>query len=227
MFREDPARQETRVFREHRDDALQHEPLCDGPVLVARNDLVEDRGHLVRRTASDSDAIVVEEWLPLVREKEVEGLVSFREVLQRDHVDWLVELEIEVVDPEFAEVAEDDVPWPMGYEALPILECLTIVALKRLATFFHFNQKSWFPDKIGETRAFLVLLHPVLQGGARLLVSGMTKGLKQPVTKDLRLPLLIAPKRLRVLHESVKAGCFLGTHQRSWFGRHGMVSTEG
>jgi hypothetical protein len=209
---EDSTWQKPRILRKHRDDTLQNKPLRDGTIFATCDYAVEDRRHFVCRTARNCDPIVVEERLSLVGEKKVERLVSFREFVKVNRVDRLIELEIEVVDPELAKVAEDNVPWPMGHQALPILEGLSVVPFQRLATFLHFEQESRLPHEIGESGALLFLFYPMLKCRPGLLVAGVTEGLEQAVAEHLGLTFFIAAECLCVIDERLETRCFLGAH---------------
>jgi hypothetical protein len=71
----------------------------------SQNEAAEKRGHLVSCIPGDAFAVVLENGLRVVREEKVERRISVRKVAKGDPIDGLVELLVEVIDPEFFEVA--------------------------------------------------------------------------------------------------------------------------
>ena len=72
--------------------------------------------------AGDVDPVMGEEGLEGAREQEVEGGMAVGQVGDGDTVHRLVELGVEVVDPELVEVAEHDVGRAVGDEVEPVVE---------------------------------------------------------------------------------------------------------
>jgi len=67
--------------------------------------------------------------------------------------------------------------------------------LEVLPALFHFDEHDGFPDIIGEGRApavFVGFADAEFGRAARVETAGLAEGLKEPVEKDLRLPLFVA-----------------------------------
>ena len=71
-------------------------------------------------------------------------------MLNGNPIHRLFHLLVEVVDPEFVEVAQEGIPRPVGNQIDPVVEKLVIVAAQILAAAFHFQHEARFPDEIGE-----------------------------------------------------------------------------
>ncbi len=76
-----------------------------------------------------------------------------REVDELHSVDGLIELGVEVVDPELVEVAQDDVPRSVGDGPGPVIECLLVVPREVGAGLLHLDDDSRLPHQVGERDA--------------------------------------------------------------------------
>jgi hypothetical protein len=136
------------------------------------------------------------------------ALPAARQVLQRQTVDGLLDLVVEVVDPELVEVAEHDVAGPVGDGAEPVLQGLLVVASQRLAGLLHLDQHPRLPDTIGERRppAPCAATHAGFQYRAGLPQPGVTERLEQVLQEDLSLALLVAGQVLPAVADEVAHG---------------------
>ena len=116
------------ILGEQRDNELKDEPLRTRAILATLDQRIEDARDLIGRIAGDGFAVITKLRLPLRWEHEVEGVVPFRQIEGSDHVHGIVQLSIEVVDPELIEVAEDNVPRALRNRDDPVVEGLLIVA---------------------------------------------------------------------------------------------------
>ena len=117
------------------------------------------------------------------------------QIREREGVLGRVEVGVEIVDAEFVEVAEEDVAGAVGDEASRVIEGLAVVFLEVLAALFHFDEHDGFPDVIGEGGAAAVLVgfaEAELGGAADIQTTGLAKGLKEKIQKDLGLAFFVA-----------------------------------
>jgi hypothetical protein len=108
-----------------------------------------------------------------------------------DAVQRLVELEVEIVDPELVEIAQYDVLRAVGDKVEPVVEGLPIVALQFLALLLHLQQEARPPEQVGEAGG-PALADAVFQGAAGLQDAGLAERPEEAVAEDLRFPLLVA-----------------------------------
>ena len=94
----------------------------DVAVDVAGDQLLEALGQIIGPFARDGFAVVAEARLFLRREEERERTPAGRQLIKPDFVLRAVELVVEVVDPEFIKVAEDDVRRAVGDEADAVIK---------------------------------------------------------------------------------------------------------
>ncbi len=185
--------QQADVLGEQGHQHLEDEPLRQGAVHLAGDQLVEAGGQPVGGLAGDGLLVVAEGGLLAVGKQERQRPVAPRQVLDRELIDRRVHLGLEVVDPELVEVAEDDVARPAGHQAGPVVERLAVMAPQVLAAAFHLDQHDRLPDQIGEGGAAGVgLLDPLLADGPRLFDTLEPERLKEAVEEDLGLALLVA-----------------------------------
>ena len=97
-----------------------------------------------------------------------------------------------VEDPEFVEIAQDNVARTAGNEARPVFKGLAVMLGEINATLFHFDEDDGFPDQIGKGGAAAVFFDAVLAGGSRFFEAGMTEGAKQVIEENLRLAFFVA-----------------------------------
>jgi hypothetical protein len=90
--------------------------------------------------------MIPENRFDIAREEESKRAVLFRQVFQRNGVDWSVQLSLEVVHPELVEIAENAIPWSLRNEAGPILESLGIVLAEILPSLLHLDNDYRLPD---------------------------------------------------------------------------------
>src|SRR5438093_10915611 len=105
-FDRDPG-EAANVFGEHGDDALEDEAAGAGAVFAAKDEGVEGVGDIFGGFASDLDPVMAEERLERAREEEIERGVAGGEVGQGQAMNGRVGLRVEIVDPEFIEVAKN------------------------------------------------------------------------------------------------------------------------
>ena len=134
----------------------------------------------------------------LAGQQEREGVPAARQVVERDAVDRLVELAVEVVDPELVEVAEDDVRGPVGDQVNPVLERLAVVARQVAAGLLHLDEHPRLPLQVGvRGPAVVAPLDALLQRGAGLPDALVTERLEQVLQEDGGLALLVAASGTR------------------------------
>jgi hypothetical protein len=104
-----------------------------------------------------------------------------RQVGQRHGIDRRIHLRLEIVDPEFVEIAQHDIARPAGNQAGPVVESLPVMPGEVRAALLHFDQHDGLPHQVGKGRAAAVLLDAILAGGACFLQPGMAEGAKQMV----------------------------------------------
>jgi hypothetical protein len=125
--------------------------------------------------------------------KEIEGCVACGQVREREPVNRLVELGVEVVDPEFVEVAEDDVRRAVGDEVQPVVEGLLVVFGKLRGARFHFDEAAAGPDEVGEFRAVAGKTDSVFESAAfGQGVGVVSESFEQVEEKRLSLAFLVA-----------------------------------
>ena len=113
--------------------------------------------------------------------------------VQNQKYSRLIELDFEIVNPEFVGIAQHHVAWPAGNQANPIIERLPVVAVEIGPAFFHFDQHDRFPDQIGKGRAaFFGLFDCAFPVPAGFFEAFVPKRLKEAVQEDLRFPFFVA-----------------------------------
>jgi hypothetical protein len=98
---------------------LEDEAAGANAVFAAEDERVEGVGNVFGGFAGDFDPVVAKEGLEGAREQEVQRGVAGGQIGDGNPVNRLLELGIEVVDPELVEVAEDDVGRAVGDEVKP------------------------------------------------------------------------------------------------------------
>jgi len=101
---------------------------------------------------------------------------------------------IEVVDPEFVEVAEDDAGRAVGDDVGPVIEDLVVVALELLAARFHLDEDPLGPEEVDIVLALGTALfgHASLAGGSGFLHPGMAEGAEEMIEEVGGLALFVA-----------------------------------
>src|SRR5207244_11714658 len=84
------------------------------------------------------------------RQKKIERSDVLRQSRERDAIDGVEQLRIEIVDPELIEVAENDIRRSLRNDMGPVIERLVVVLLQIFAARLHFDQHAIWPEKIGE-----------------------------------------------------------------------------
>src|ERR1035438_4807476 len=92
--------------------------------------------------------------------------MAFGQVRDGDAVNRLMELDVEVVNPELVEVAEDDVGRAVGDEVEPVIEGLLVVFGELDAAGLHFDETAARPDEVGKPGAFAREADAVFEDGA-------------------------------------------------------------
>lgn len=127
--------------------------------------------------------------------RKARGSPTFRQIREGEGVFGGVEVGIEVVSAELVEVAENNEAGAVGNEAGPVIEGLAVVFLEVLAALFHFDEHDGFPNIIGEGGAAAVLVgfaEAEFGGAADVQTTGLAKGLKEAIQKDLGLAFFVA-----------------------------------
>lgn len=74
----------------------------------------EDVADVTRCLTGYALAIIPEARLGIVGKKKIERNEAPGKVTYRHHIDRLINLLVEVVDPQFVEIAQHNVPWTVG-----------------------------------------------------------------------------------------------------------------
>lgn len=81
-----------------------------------------------------------------------------------DSVDRLLELGVEIVNPELVEVAHHDIGRAVRDEVEPVVESLLVVAGELLAARFHLDEHASRPDQVGIFGSVARKVDPILEG---------------------------------------------------------------
>ena len=185
--------QQADVLGEHGDDALEDEAAGADAVFAAEDERVEGVGDVLGGFAGDLDPVVAEEGLEGAREQEVQRGVAGGQVGDGHPVNRLVELGVEVVDPELVEVAEHDVGRAVGDEVEPVIEGLLVVLGELDAAGLHLDEAAARPDEVGEFGALAGEADAVFEGGAfRQGVGVVAEGGEQVEEEGLGFALFVA-----------------------------------
>ena len=219
---DDLAGEQPEVFGDDGDEELKDEALGAGAVLAAGDDLAEDIGDGVGGLAGDFDAVVAEDGLLRVWEEEVQRGAAGGEVAGEELFEGVEELGVEVVDPEFVEVAEDDVGRAAGDDVGPVIEGLVIVLFEVCAARFHLDEDALGPEAVGEflpalrfralafdefqLRGAGLFRDAKLQRGTGFLHAAVAERAEEVIEEKLGLALLIALQRTREGGELCKGG---------------------
>jgi len=106
---------------------LEYEAAGAGAVFAARNERIESVGDVFCGFASDLDPVMAEKRLKRARKEEIQRSMACQEVFDPEAIHWFVELGVEVVDPEFVEIAKNDIGRTMRDEVQPVVKCLLVV----------------------------------------------------------------------------------------------------
>ncbi len=179
-------RQQADVLGEHGNDALQDETPGGVARFAAGDQRIENIGNALCGLAGDFDPVVAENRDGLARVKKIERGMAGGEVLDRHAVKRLVQLRVEIVNPEFVEVAKHDVRRAMRDEIEPVIEGLLVVTGKFLAARLHFNQHAAWPDEIGEFCSVAGKADAIFERGAfRQGIGVVIEGFEQMEKKRL------------------------------------------
>jgi hypothetical protein len=181
------------VFGEEGDEHLEDEFLSHGPIDAAFGDVTKTEGEFVGGFTSDGFAVVVEGGF--LAAEEGESAPAFGEVGEGEFVFWGVDVRFEIVNPEFVEVAEDDVARAIRDEAGPVVEGLAIVFLEGFAAFLHFDEDDGFPDEVGEggsAAVFSGFADAVFGLAARFEDARVIESLEETIKEDLGLSFFVA-----------------------------------
>ncbi len=132
-------------------------PLPWAGILLTADQAVEDLSDLVGGAAHDGHPVVVEERLLALGEEEVEGRVAGRQLFQANAVHRLVELVIEVEDPELIEVAQDNIFGAVRDQVQPVFKGLAVMLLELFAALLHLQEEAGAPEEVGELGAFALV----------------------------------------------------------------------
>ncbi|MBC7854310.1 MAG: hypothetical protein IAF94_12830 [Pirellulaceae bacterium] len=187
--------QEPDIFGEEGYQHLQYKSAGRLPVhILAAGQLVKAAGQQVGGVTRHCFVVVAEDGALGSWEEKSQWPVAGAEFLDFDCIDRRVNLRLEVVYPEFVEVAQNHVSWPAGDKASPVIESLTKVPRQVFPASLHFDENHRLPDVIGESGApaiFLRLANAEFGSAANVETAGLAEALKETVKKDLRLPLFV------------------------------------
>ena len=158
---------------------------------------------------------MAEERLEGAREQKVQRGVAGGKVGDGNSVHRLIELGVEVVDPELVEVAERDVGRAVGDEIKPVVERLLVVLGELYAAGFHLDEAAAGPDEVGEFSALAREADAVFEGGAfGQRIGVVPEGGEQMQEKDLGFALFVALELRGELSELLQ-GFFERGHRRT------------
>ena len=191
---EELARKQVDVLGNESDEELEDEALGAGAVLATRDEGTEQPREVGGCLAGDFDAVVVEERLAGLGQEEGEGLGAGGQVCEGDFFDGVEALLVEIVDPEFVEVAEDDEGRAVRDDVGPVVEDLIVVALEFFATGFHLDKHALGPEVIGEVFALgsAFLGEAGFAGGPGFLDAIVAKRAEEVIEEICGLALLVA-----------------------------------
>ena len=138
--------------------------------------------------------------------KEVQRGVAFGQVFDRDFLHRLLQLRVEIVNPQLVKVAQHDVGRTMRHEVEPVVKRLLIVLGKFLAARFHFHEHAPRPDEIRILGFLARKAHAIFKsgtGGQRLSV--VTEDIEQLDEEQLCLALFVALELGGEIGEFLKA----------------------
>jgi hypothetical protein len=177
-------------------------------VFAAGDELFENAREGVGGLARDLHAVVAEDRVGRLGQEESEGIDRLAEIAQKDALDRIEELLVEIIDPELVKVAEDHVARAIGDDELPVFERLVVVLLQLCAARFHLDERALGPEQIGE---FLAAARPrgfsleefevcgarffrdaKLESGASLYGIFVAEGAKKLVEEGLPFAFLVA-----------------------------------
>ena len=182
------------------------------PVFSSEHNLSKDSRHRVGRASRHIDAVVVEDRGLWRRQKKIEGADAAGQVRQFDAIDGIEELGVEVVNPEFIEVAEDDVGRALRDDVAPVVEGLIVVFLQVRAARFHLDEDAVGPEEVREFLAAFragagsavpsddelelwragFLGDAKLEGGAGFDRASVAEGAEEMIEEGLGFALLVA-----------------------------------
>ncbi|TIT17691.1 MAG: hypothetical protein E5W70_31625 [Mesorhizobium sp.] len=133
-----------------------------------------------------------------------------------DDINWLVNLFVEVVNPELIEIAEDHVARSVRDGVYPVLKRLFVMRVEVLSALLHFDKDPGLPHEIREAAASGgVFLDPVFEFCPGLLAALVTKTQEEPVAEYLSFSFLVALQKGDVLLELLKTVRYQ-THFAPW-----------
>lgn len=108
---------------------MENEPLRTFSILATTNDFLEAFRHLISSAAGDVDPVVAEDWLLPDRQQKIKRGDVLRQLGKFDAINRIEKLRIEIVDPEFIEIAQDDEWRPLRHDVCPVVESLVVMLL--------------------------------------------------------------------------------------------------
>jgi hypothetical protein len=119
--------------------------------FAAMDHLIEGQRDVVSGFAGNFHPVVAEDGRVLLAvngKEEFQGFVTRNQVFDGHTIHRLLQLGVEIVNPEFVEVAEHDVGRAMRDEVEPVIKRLPVVARKFFTARFHFDEHTTRPDKV-------------------------------------------------------------------------------
>lgn len=210
-------RQQAKIFGDDGDEELEDKALGTGAVFLAFDEVAEDFCEYVRSLAGNFDAVVAQKGLGGGRQQKVEREAVVREVAKGNSVNGIEKLCVEVVNPEFLEVAEDDVGRSFWDDVSPVVEDLIVMFFEVLAARFHLDEHPLGPKQVSKFFAALRLFRLILDklqlrrawlfGDAKFVRrpgfdnAVMAQGTEEVVEKALRLAFFISLELSRKRNE--------------------------
>ena len=172
---------------------MKNKPAGGGAILVAGDHGIEGVGHALGGFACDGDPIVAKDRRELAREKKVQRGMAGGKFADFEAVHRLVKLGVEIVNPEFIEIAKHNVGRAMRHEVEPVIEGLLIMLGELGPARFHFDEDAARPDKVGIFGAVAGKADAIFESGVfRKGVGVVAEGFEQMEEEGLRLAFLVA-----------------------------------
>jgi len=181
------------ILGEHGDDALENESTGSGTVLAAVDQGVEGTGDILGGLSGDLDPVVPENRRKLTREQKVQSGMPLDEFADLDSVHRLVEMSVEIVNPELVEVTKGDEWRSVGNQVEPVVESFLVPRGELHAARLHLDETAAGPEEVGVFGSLAWEPDVILEAGTLgECMTLMAECFQQPDEEQLRLGLLVA-----------------------------------
>ena len=133
------------IFRKHRYDGLKYESLSTCTVDAACDECLKELRNLISSIAGYRFKVVPKDRGWIIRKKKVQRRIAQRQIANSDRIYGLVYLFVEIINPEFIEVAKNDIAGPIRHRMNPVIKGLLIMVEEILAALFHLKKKPGLP----------------------------------------------------------------------------------